>query len=83
MSKIESKKHLNVFLSVYSEESLLRAHEIDKKIKEGRAGRLAGLVVGLKDVLCHEDHPLQAGSRILDGFKSQFNAIAVQRLLDE
>jgi aspartyl-tRNA(Asn)/glutamyl-tRNA(Gln) amidotransferase subunit A len=39
--------------------------------------------VGLKDVLCHEHHPLQAGSKILDGFKSQFNATAVQRLLDE
>jgi len=74
---------LNVFLTVYSEESLLRAQEIDKKIKNGSAGRLAGLVVGLKDVLCHEHHPLQAGSKILDGFKSQFNATAVQRLLDE
>jgi len=74
---------LNVFLTVYSEESLLRAQEIDKKIKNGSAGRLAGLVVGLKDVLCHEHHPLQAGSKILDGFKSRFNATAVQRLLDE
>ncbi len=74
---------MNVFLTVYSEESLLRAQEIDKKIKNGSAGRLAGLVVGLKDVLCHEHHPLQAGSKILDGFKSRFNATAVQRLLDE
>ena len=74
---------MNVFLTVYSEESLLRAQEIDEKIKNGSAGRLAGLVVGLKDVLCHEHHPLQAGSKILDGFKSQFNATAVQRLLDE
>lgn len=74
---------MNVFLTVYSEESLLRAQEIDKKIKNGSAGRLAGLVVGLKDVLCHEHHALQAGSKILDGFRSQFNATAVQRLLDE
>ena len=74
---------MNVFLTVYSEESLLRAQEIDRKIKNGSAGRLAGLVVGLKDVLCHRDHALQAGSKILNGFKSQFNATAVQRLLDE
>jgi len=70
-------------LSVYAEESLLRAAQIDKKIKDGTAGKLAGLVVGLKDVLCHLDHPLQAGSKILTGFKSQFNATVVQRLLDE
>lgn len=70
-------------MSVYAEESLLRAAQIDKKIKDGTAGKLAGLVVGLKDVLCHLDHPLQAGSKILTGFKSQFNATVVQRLLDE
>ena len=74
---------MNVFLSVYAEESLLRAAQIDQKIKDGTAGKLAGLVVGLKDVLCHLDHPLQAGSKILTGFKSQFNATVVQRLLDE
>jgi aspartyl-tRNA(Asn)/glutamyl-tRNA(Gln) amidotransferase subunit A len=83
LSKIDAKKHLNVFLSVYAEESLLRAEEIDQKIKNGTAGKLAGLVVGLKDVLCHDQHPLQAGSKILNGFKSQFNATVVQRLLNE
>ena len=83
ISNIEKKKHLNAFLSVYKEEALVRAAEIDKKIQNGTAGRLAGLVVGLKDVLCYADHPLQAGSNILNGFVSQFNATAVQRLLDE
>ena len=83
LSKIDAKEHLNVFLSVYAEESLLRATEIDQKIKNGTAGKLAGLVVGLKDVLCYDQHPLQAGSKILTGFKSQFNATVVQRLLDE
>jgi len=83
LSKIDAKEHLNVFLSVYAEESLLQATEIDQKIKNGTAGKLAGLVVGLKDVLCYDQHPLQAGSKILTGFKSQFNATVVQRLLDE
>lgn len=80
---IKRKSHLNAFLSVYEEEALVRAAEVDKKIRGGKAGRLAGLVIGLKDVLAYKDHPLQAGSKILDGFISQFNATAVQRLLDE
>lgn len=79
---IESKKHLNAFLSVYAEEALLRAAEIDSKIKAGTAGKLAGLVVGIKDLICYKDHPLQGGSKILDGFVSQYSATAVQRLLD-
>jgi aspartyl-tRNA(Asn)/glutamyl-tRNA(Gln) amidotransferase subunit A len=82
LSNIEKKKHLNVFLSVYSDEALTRAAEIDDKIRAGTAGRLAGLVVGIKDVLAYRNHPLQAGSKILDGFVSQYTATAVQRLLD-
>lgn len=83
LDNIKQKAHLNAFLSVYKDEALERAHEVDKKIKEGKAGKLAGLVVGLKDVLAYKDHPLQASSKILDGFISQYNGTAVQRLLDE
>ncbi|HEY8934519.1 MAG TPA: Asp-tRNA(Asn)/Glu-tRNA(Gln) amidotransferase subunit GatA [Cyclobacteriaceae bacterium] len=80
---IDKKSHLNAFLSVYGEEALKKASEVDKKIKQGNAGKLAGLVVGIKDVLAYKDHPLQASSKVLDGFISQFNSTAVQRLLDE
>lgn len=83
LSNIREKAHLNVFLSVFEEEALSRASQVDKKIKENKAGKLAGLVVGIKDVLAYQDHPLQASSKILDGFVSQYTATAVQRLLDE
>ncbi len=80
---IEEKKHLNAFLEVYAEEALQKAGEIDQKIQAGTAGRLAGMVIGLKDVICYQDHGLQAASHILDGFKSQFSATAVEKLLAE
>lgn len=83
LSVIKNKLHLNVFLSVYEKEALEKAAEIDEKIKRGTAGKLAGLVVGLKDVFSYKDHPLQASSKILDGFIAQYNATIVQRLLDE
>ena len=83
LDNIKQKAHLNAFLSVYEDEALQRAQEIDNKIKEGKSGKLAGLIVGLKDVLAYKDHPLQASSNILDGFVSQFNATSVQRLLEE
>lgn len=83
LQNIHEKKHLNAFLSVYEKESLERAQEIDQKIKQGKAGKLAGLIVALKDVLSYNQHPLQAGSKILDGFIAQYNGSAVQRLLDE
>ena len=83
LDNIKQKAHLNAFLSVYTDEALERALEVDKKMKEGKAGKLAGLIIGLKDVLAYKDHPLQASSKILDGFISQYNGTAVQRLLDE
>ncbi|MGD1842500.1 MAG: Asp-tRNA(Asn)/Glu-tRNA(Gln) amidotransferase subunit GatA [Thermonemataceae bacterium] len=83
LQQIEEKKHLNVFLSVYAEEALQKAQAIDEKLKAGTAGKLAGMVIGLKDVLCYENHPLQCASKILDQFVSQFSATVVQRLLDE
>lgn len=73
---------LNAFLAVYRVEALARAKAIDEKLVAGEAGPLAGLVVGIKDLLCYESHGSQAGSQILNGFESTFSATAVQRLLD-
>ena len=70
-------------MALYESEARQRAEEIDRKVAMGTAGKLAGMVVGIKDVLCYQDHGLQAASRILDGFVSQFTGTAVQRLLDE
>ncbi|MCI0751044.1 MAG: Asp-tRNA(Asn)/Glu-tRNA(Gln) amidotransferase subunit GatA, partial [Flammeovirgaceae bacterium] len=80
---IQIKSHLNAFLSVYDQEALHRADEIDQKIKQGTAGKLAGLIVGLKDVISYKNHPLQASSKILNGFQAQYHATVVKRLLAE
>jgi aspartyl-tRNA(Asn)/glutamyl-tRNA(Gln) amidotransferase subunit A len=82
LGNIEKHQHLNAFVEVYAQEARALAVQIDEKIQAGNAGPLAGMVVSLKDVLCHQDHGLQGGSHILDGFTSQFNATAVQRLLE-
>jgi aspartyl-tRNA(Asn)/glutamyl-tRNA(Gln) amidotransferase subunit A len=83
LDNIANKQHLNAFVEVYAEEARAQAIAVDAKIKAGTAGKLAGMVIGLKDVLCHKNHGLQACSKILDNFKSQFTGTAVQRLLDE
>ena len=83
LANIEANKNLNAFLEVYADEALEKATEIDEKIKNGTAGRLAGMVIGLKDVLAYENHGLQASSKILDGFQSQFTATAVERIIAE
>jgi aspartyl-tRNA(Asn)/glutamyl-tRNA(Gln) amidotransferase subunit A len=74
---------LNVFLEVWADEARQQAAVVDEKLAQGTAGKLAGMVIGLKDVLAYQGHSLQSSSRILDGFKSLFTGTAVARLLAE
>jgi aspartyl-tRNA(Asn)/glutamyl-tRNA(Gln) amidotransferase subunit A len=80
---IHKNAHLNAFLEVFEEEALKAAEVVDRKFAEGTAGKLAGMVIGLKDNICYKDHKLYCGSKILEDFESQFSATAVQRLIDE
>jgi aspartyl-tRNA(Asn)/glutamyl-tRNA(Gln) amidotransferase subunit A len=83
LENIEKGKHLNAFLSVFTEEALARAAEIDAKIKSKSAGRLAGMVIAVKDVLSIKDKALTCGSKILKNFDALYTATAMQRLIDE
>jgi aspartyl-tRNA(Asn)/glutamyl-tRNA(Gln) amidotransferase subunit A len=83
LQRIHQHEKLNAFLEVFEQDALERADAVDKKIAENTQGRLAGMVLGLKDVLCFKDHKVEAGSRILNDFTSLFSATAVERVLAE
>jgi len=83
LQNIQTKAHLNAFVEVYTHAALAQAGIIDEKIAAGKAGKLAGMVIGIKDVLCYEGHQVNSSSKILEGFESQFTATAVQKLIDE
>ena len=82
LDNITQGAHLNAFVRTYAEEAKKQAAVIDQRYSKDRLPKLAGMVVGIKDLLCYKDHPVQAASKILAGFISQFSATAVQRLLD-
>ena len=83
LARISETKDLNAFLAVYADEALESADAIDQKIADGKAGRLAGVVVGIKDNICYEGHGVQGASKILDGFESLYSATAIEKLLAE
>jgi aspartyl-tRNA(Asn)/glutamyl-tRNA(Gln) amidotransferase subunit A len=83
LENIKSKQHLNALVETYADEALAHAKAIDLKIASGKAGKLAGMVVTIKDVLSYDGHGLQGASKILDKFVAQYTATAVQRLIDE
>ncbi len=81
LGNINAHKNLNAFIEVFEEEALQQADVIDQKIKQGTAGKLAGMVIGLKDNICYKGHKVTASSKILAGFESVYNATVVERLL--
>jgi aspartyl-tRNA(Asn)/glutamyl-tRNA(Gln) amidotransferase subunit A len=83
LTNIKEKSYLNAFLEVFEDEALLRADETDEKLKNGTAGKLAGLVIALKDNICYKGHKISASSKILEGFTSLYSSTVVERLLQQ
>jgi len=83
LDNIASKKDLNAFISVWSEEAVSRAKSVQKRIENGTAGKLAGMVMAIKDNLNVKGQATTCGSHILENFVSPYSATVVQKLLDE
>jgi aspartyl-tRNA(Asn)/glutamyl-tRNA(Gln) amidotransferase subunit A len=72
---------INAYLSVAQETALRTAEDIDAAARRGDPlGPLAGIPVGIKDVIAIEGMPATAGSRILEGYRPPYTATAVRRL---
>ena len=70
----------NAFLDIDSEVTLAQARASDAKLADGTAGPLEGVPVAHKDVFVTRDFATTAGSKILSGYRSPFDATVVQRL---
>ena len=61
-----------------------KAKQLDEQRTQNTiVGKLHGIVVGLKDVICYKNHKISASSNILKGFTSIFSATVVEKLLAE
>ncbi len=70
----------NAFLDIDSEVTLAQARASDAKLAAGSAGPLEGVPVAHKDVFVTKDLVSTAGSRMLNGYRSPFDATVVARL---
>lgn len=83
ISLVNDKKHLNAFLEVFEKSALEQAKAVDAKLANGKAGKLAGVIIGLKDNICYKGHKVSASSKILEDFESLYSATVVEKLLAE
>jgi aspartyl-tRNA(Asn)/glutamyl-tRNA(Gln) amidotransferase subunit A len=80
LARIEAARELNAFIEVEPERTLEAARAADARIAAGNAGPLTGVPVAHKDVFVTRGWHSTAGSKMLAGYESPFDATVVERL---
>ena len=71
---------VRAFLSLDAADALAQADAADQRLARGEKGPLLGVPIGIKDVLCVKNHPLNCGSKILGNFISPYDATVIEKL---
>jgi aspartyl-tRNA(Asn)/glutamyl-tRNA(Gln) amidotransferase subunit A len=79
LARLDGNPH-NAFLDIDSEVTLAQAQASDARLAAGTDGLLEGVPVAHKDVFVTRDFATTAGSKILTGYRSPFDATLVQKL---
>jgi aspartyl-tRNA(Asn)/glutamyl-tRNA(Gln) amidotransferase subunit A len=82
LARIERHRDLGTFVAIDEEVTLAQARAADAQIAAGNAPALAGVPIAHKDIFVTTDFPTTAGSRILAGYRSPFDATVVRRLAE-
>jgi aspartyl-tRNA(Asn)/glutamyl-tRNA(Gln) amidotransferase subunit A len=77
----ERDRQIGAFLRVDADRALAKAEDVDRRRKQGRPlGKLAGIPVAVKDVLCDRDTLTTCASRMLANFRAPYDATVVAKL---
>ena len=82
LGAIEGAGKLNAFVHHTPDIALERAKAADSRIKTGDAPAMCGIPVGIKDLFCTEGVASQAASRILEGFRPEYESTVSAQLRD-
>jgi aspartyl-tRNA(Asn)/glutamyl-tRNA(Gln) amidotransferase subunit A len=80
LTAIDAGDVLNAFVHKTPEIALDQARAADARLKAGDAPGLCGISLGIKDLFCTKGVPSQAGSRILQGFKPEYESTVTAKL---
>ncbi|MBI4381289.1 MAG: amidase [candidate division NC10 bacterium] len=80
LERIRQAEGLNAFIAVFEEQARHEAMAADRALASGSAGVLAGIPIGIKDLMAMRGYTMTGGSRALDGALSSTDADVVARL---
>ena len=82
LTAIEGADALNAFVHKTPEIAMEQARRADARIAGGDAPDMCGIPLGIKDLFCTRGVPSQAASRILEGFRPEYESTVSQKLFD-
>ncbi|QFS83437.1 Glutamyl-tRNA(Gln) amidotransferase subunit A [Roseivivax sp. THAF40] len=82
LSAIDGADALGAFVHKTPDLAREMASAADQRIKAGEADKLTGIPLGIKDLFCTRSVPSQAASRILEGFKPEYESTVSGKLFD-
>jgi aspartyl-tRNA(Asn)/glutamyl-tRNA(Gln) amidotransferase subunit A len=73
---------IGAFLSTFKKDAFAKAREVDEKVSKGKpVGALAGVPIAIKDNMCTTFGTTTCASKILENFRSPYNATVIEKLL--
>ena len=79
----ETEQILHSFVNLSKEKAFKKAKSLDKDLKENKKiGRLYGLPLANKDLICVRNFPTTCCSKILSDFRPPYNAFVIERLVE-
>jgi aspartyl-tRNA(Asn)/glutamyl-tRNA(Gln) amidotransferase subunit A len=82
LARVKAHADLGAYLATNEEVTLAQARAADERIARGDGGPLLGVPIAHKDIFVTRDFPSTAGSRMLEGYRSPFDATVVRRLAE-
>ena len=82
LAEIDAADPLGAFVHKTPELALAQAKNADERLSQGSAPDMCGIPLGIKDLFCTKGVESQAASRILEGFKPEYESTVSQKLLD-
>jgi aspartyl-tRNA(Asn)/glutamyl-tRNA(Gln) amidotransferase subunit A len=82
LARAKANAALGAYLAFNEDATLAQARAADARVAAGERGALLGVPLAHKDIFVTKNYPTTAGSKMLAGYQSPFNATVVQRLAD-